>query len=287
MTSTTISKHPCQTKVVVVGTIRNVSRSLVGEVKNLTAALQGFNQVQWLLIESDSTDNTVQVLKQLAADDLHFHYQSLGNLDQSIPERTERIAYCRNSYLEKLEQDPRYLDTQFVIMADLDGINNILKRSAIDSCFIRDDWDGCFANTLGPYYDIWALRHPTWCPTDCLQEFDFLKQHGWGEYAARFAAIYSKMITIKPSAPWIQVSSAFSGLGIYKKKSIIGLRYQAFEGTTAICEHVLLHRSMGEAGCKLFINPLLLNCKNPPHTRKLRFPENLVLRLKLLFSAKP
>ena len=273
--------------VVVVGVVRNVAKNLAIEVNKLASTLQHFNKVQWLVIESDSNDNTESVLKQLSVAKQNFYYQCLGKLDQTIPERTERIAFCRNAYLEELENNPRFQDSQLVIIADLDGINNIIDQSAIDSCFKRNDWDACFANTKGAYYDIWALRHPNWCPKDCLQEFKFLKQQGWGEYAARLEAIYAKMITIDPNSNWLEVDSAFAGLGIYKKHAIKGLRYQAWENNTAICEHILFHKGMRQRGSKLFINPKLLNCKNPPHTRKLRFPNSWLFKLKLLFSSQP
>jgi len=287
MKTTTNHESAEATNVVVVGTVRNVGKSLENEISNLNTALGVFQQVKWLLIESDSTDETVQVLEQLKTENSNFNYQSMGKLDQSMPDRTERIAYCRNSYLEEIERNPCYKDSDLIIMADLDGINNILSQSAIKSCFYKNDWDVCFANTKGPYYDIWALRHPTWCPSDCLQQFGFLKKHGWGEYAARFAAIYSKMITIPPDSPWIQVQSAFGGFALYKKKSVTGLRYNAFHEGLAICEHVSFHENMTKAGSKLFINPHLLNCKFPPHTKKLRFPDNLLLRLRILLSPSP
>lgn len=271
--------------IVIVGTIRNVAKTLPKEVTRFNKLMGEFKRVQWLLIESDSTDKTPSVLKQLQESSPNFAYLSLGNLDSTIPERTERIAHCRNAYLQEIENNPAYHDIDLVVMADLDGINNVLTSKAIATCFERDDWDACLANTQGPYYDIWALRHPQWCPGDCLQEYKFLTEHGWHSYPARFAAIYTKMVTISPQAPWLEVDSAFAGLGFYKKASIKGHRYDAYEGSTAICEHVLFHQSIIKEGGKLYINPALLNCKNPPHSRKLRFPHSLKLRIRLFFNA--
>ncbi|HCH33032.1 MAG TPA: hypothetical protein DE045_08820 [Oceanospirillaceae bacterium] len=288
MTNTTTHNQPCHYHVVVVGTVRNVARTLPTEVKRLHNILNSsghIDTVQWLLIESDSTDNTIQTLDQLSKDISNFGYLGLGNLDKQIPERTERIAHCRNAYLEEIDTNPQYQETDLVIMADLDGINNILTTTALDSCFNNTDWDVCCANTQGPYYDIWALRHPQWCPVDCLQEHQFLRQHGWRSYAARFSAIYSRMITIPAESGWIEVDSAFAGLAIYKKQAINGQRYSAYAGETAICEHVNFHKGIKKNGNKIFINPALLNCSNPPHSRKLRLPHSWKLRLGLFLGA--
>lgn len=39
------------------------------------------------------------------------------------------------------------------------------EAAAAKSCFeIPSDWGGLTANQDGPYYDIWALRHPRLVP---------------------------------------------------------------------------------------------------------------------------
>lgn len=288
MTNSTTHNPSHHYNVVVVGAVRNVAKTLSTEVKRLHNILNSsdhINTVQWLLIESDSTDNTIQTLDQLSNDIPSFGYLGLGNLDKKIPERTERIAHCRNAYLDELDSNFEYENTDLVIMADLDGINNILNTASLNSCFINNDWDVCCANTKGPYYDIWALRHPQWCPGDCLQEYQFLRQYGWRSYSARFATIYSRMIIIQPDSDWIEVDSAFAGLAIYKKHAIQGQRYTAYAGKRAICEHVNFHKNIKAKGNIIFINPAMLNCKNPPHSRKLRFPHSWKLRLGLFFGA--
>ena len=92
MKITTNHESAEETNVVVVGTVRNVGKSLENEICNLSKALGVFQQVKWLLIESDSIDETVQVLEGLKTENSNFNYQSMGKLDQSMPDRTERIA---------------------------------------------------------------------------------------------------------------------------------------------------------------------------------------------------
>lgn len=55
----------------------------------------------------------------------------------------------------------------FVIVLDMDGPNAMLNVSGmlnlVRSCKL--DWTGLFANQREAYYDIFALRHPVYCPT--------------------------------------------------------------------------------------------------------------------------
>ena len=59
-----------------------------------------------LILESDSTDNTLAKLRQWSRAKVY----SYGNLTKKIPHRTERIAYCRNELLAKASKlEPDYL----------------------------------------------------------------------------------------------------------------------------------------------------------------------------------
>ncbi|MBN4836260.1 hypothetical protein, partial [Enterobacter hormaechei] len=141
--------------------------SLTREVERLLAATADFHRVQVLLIESDSADDTLATLAGMASRSEHIHFISLGQLAPSWPQRAARLAHCRNAYLEAIRSDPRYRDVDYVLVSDLDGMNGLLDRAALQSCFqVQEAWDVLTANQDGPYYDIWALRHPDWSPDD-------------------------------------------------------------------------------------------------------------------------
>ena len=53
------------------------------------------------------------------------------------------------------------------------------------------------APTSGPYYDILALRHPTWSPGDCLEQLRELRAQGVGEETALRTAIQKGADTAK------------------------------------------------------------------------------------------
>ena len=148
---TNAAPSPNQLNVVVVGIIRNVAKTLNKEIHRLNHTFSLFNTTHWLVVESDSTDKTQQELALLKQQIDNFNYLCLGDLQPSIPERTERIAYCRNAYLKEIEDNTIYDNCDLVIMVDLDGVNNVLTASGLKSCFIRNDWDVITANTEGPY----------------------------------------------------------------------------------------------------------------------------------------
>ena len=154
----------------------------------------------------------------------------------------------------------------------MDGVNSELTAAAVKSCWtLTEDWDACFANQSKVYYDIWALRHKTWCPNDCWQTYSFLLNNGVGTFAALQAAVYSRMISINRNKNPIEVDSAFGGLGIYKKSAIMSSTYIGLDDNEEeFCEHVHLHTIMRGKGLKLYIVPSLINCGWNEHSKNLR-----------------
>ncbi len=257
--------------VLVMGVVRNGQAHVARDVDRLATALAGAQAVKWLLIESDSDDQTLQALQTLQQRIPNFHHRSLGRLRDDIPLRTARIAHCRNHGLQALRHDPAFADVDLVLVADFDGINPLINAQAIQSCWARDDWDVCTANQDGPYYDIYALRHPAWSPNDCWAQYLFLKRHQPISEHCLEAAVYARMITLAPAGPWIEVDSAFGGLAIYRRHAFDKVDYTGLTPQgQEVCEHVALHAAMRTRGCRIFINPRLINAGYTQHSEPLR-----------------
>ncbi|NWG38507.1 MAG: hypothetical protein HXY27_00865 [Hydrogenophilaceae bacterium] len=255
----------------VAGVVRNGEQYLSPDVMRLRQALSGFGKLQWLLVESDSTDSTLAVLEGLKRDVPDFRYVSLGNLRNRLSQRTARIAHCRNAYVERIRNHAAYKDLDFIVVADFDGLNSHITDAAFATCFERNDWDACTANQRGPYYDIWALRHPTWCANDCWAQFRFMRQFVADSRVAKFVSIYSKMMVIPPESDWIAVDSAFGGLAVYKRELFDSGLYEGLAGNgTQVCEHVAFHAAMRKRGYRIFINPGLINAEYTEYTEPLR-----------------
>ena len=251
----------------VVGLVRNCEKTISDDIHRINNALINAKSVIWLIVESDSRDDTIHKLKTLQSALPNFHFASLGTLADTIPKRTDRISYCRNYYAEQLRNNPSFSNVDYVVVADLDGLNSKLTKEAFESSWLRDDWDMCAANQAGPYYDIWALRHKEWSPNDCWAQYRFLNAFQCDPNRNLWASVYSKMITIPKNIACIEVDSAFGGFAIYKKRMFDECKYVGITETgEEFCEHVHFHRILKEKGAKLFINPQLINAELTEHT---------------------
>lgn len=254
----------------IVGVVRNVEKYLVEDVENIAKAFDGVASLKWLIIESDSSDKTKIILSELQSEIHGFRFVSLGDLQEKMPTRTERIAFCRNRYVDELRHNIEYSNVDYVVVADLDGINKLITKSAVLSCWERDDWDVCTANQAGPYYDIWALRHEKWVPNDCWEQLEFLNRYREDFAKNVDASIYSKMIVIPSDSDWIDVDSAFGGLAIYRKNAFDVSSYVGLsDNGNRVCEHVPFHKVLKQKGFRIAINPKMINADYTEHSAPL------------------
>jgi hypothetical protein len=243
----------------IVGVARNCAGTIEATLARLEAAVPRGVALHWCIVESDSSDDSAARLQRWAGGRERAAAISLGALRERLPSRTARIAHCRNACLDWLRAQVAHAPIEQVLVADLDGVVDRLDASGLASCWARGDWDACTANVEGPYYDLWALRHPHWCPGDCWAEADALAALGAGPERARLAAVYARMLRISPEAPWIEVDSAFGGLALYRSAPLLEARYDGLAADgREVCEHVTLHARMRAAGARLWINPRLL-----------------------------
>jgi len=271
----------------VVGTCRNVERTIEADVKRITNAIPS-NKISWLVVESDSADRTLRALSSLREEMPDFRYISEGALANKIADRVERISFCRNKYIKEIKENPIYSNVDYVIVADLDGLNNCISEAYFLTCQSRTDWDVCCANQSEGYYDLFALRHELWNPCDCFLQRDFINQYRHPKYKKSLlekGLIQSKFIKIPEGSPWIEVDSAFGGLAIYRRDVIASSCYSHLDASNRIsCEHVQLHKKIKENGGRIFINPDFVNAKETEHTGHIFKPRLLRLWSRLLRS---
>jgi len=263
--------------VIIAGTISNVSRTIKRELIRVSEALDGHSIVEIILIESDSTDNTIDVVSSVENQFKNINLISLGDLRHQLPDRISRIRFCRQKYVERIRKIMEVESIDYVVVVDLDGMNNLISSPAIASCFTRSDWSGVLANQTGGYYDLLALRHETWCPSDILEDLKKLKSHleplntnPWNLYRRlirrfeydrmRREAIYSKMIKLPRNSPWVEVDSGFGGFAIYQARVFdtcdYALQDDRLKGSS---EHVALSMQIRKSGGHIFVNPDLIN----------------------------
>lgn len=252
-------------KLHIVGLVRDNASTLLREIENFKQITDGFKSVSYFLVESDSNDNTLEILSKLSNNFENFNFISLGNIEKKFPKRTERLAHCRNQFFDKYFSYISNIDNEhYVIVADFDGLNFRLSKKSLINCWEnKQQWDGLFANQ-NPYYDIWALRAKGWCEGDCWQEYNKLKTE-MSDSEALAAAVTSKQIYLDQNSGLVSVDSAFGGLGIYKALFFLKGRYEGVKDGNEVCEHVHFNKMLISQGAKLYINPKLINISPKDH----------------------
>lgn len=254
-------------RFVVAGTIRDGEKQISKQVNLIYSALKPLGEVQFLVVESDSQDSTPLALKSLQTSLPGFDYVSLGNLSERIPNRIERLIFCRNTYMEEIKSTGKYSRGDFFIVADLDGVNSKLRSESVKvSLKRREEWAAIFANQTYKYYDLLALRHNHWCPQNVFDEYAWLRNH-IPPKSAKKLAIFDRMIHIKSSLPLIEVKSAFGGFGIYKPEFFLSSSYtRTAADFESDIDHVIFNRRIVEMGGKLYIDPQLINASWTMHS---------------------
>lgn len=264
-------------KVVLVGTISNAGDTLEKDLRRVLNALVNTEVLQIYIVESDSQDNTLNVLENLSIRFPFLNFESLGSLKSKFPGKISRIRFCRQRYVDFIRTYMKTTAIDFVIVVDLDGMNKSIKAQDVDESFLEHGWDVVLANQTGGYYDLLALRHPTWCPNDIKSELLDMQSKVQPSQISRFhlykrakrlieldnvarKVVYSRMQSIPKKSPWVEVESGFGGFAIYKAKLFQEFDYSVKDlKPSEECEHVAFNLKIHESGGNLFINPSLVN----------------------------
>jgi glycosyltransferase involved in cell wall biosynthesis len=286
-------KHFSQSNILIAGPARNIAQFVAQDIEALLNACNHFKSVKVLVIESDSSDDTLLVLDRLKQAHKQFHYISHGSLAKKMSKRTDRLAYARNCVIDEVRNNLEYANIDFIAMADLDGINRDITSEKIERCWsLKDPWDVITANQPDRYYDIWTLRHPDWSPGDCLVQRSRLEKI-MGKDAANNLAVKAKQVSLDPSWGMIEVDSAFGGLGIYKKEAFISGRYIGLDARgNEVSDHISFHKDLKNAGYRIYINCALVNSNHhidpppPPPIAKSMRSINLIQKIGLTLFGK-
>lgn len=248
------------TRIVIAGVARNCAANIRAEIDIVLKAFAHHTIERIVIVESDSTDNSADVLCSWSNESECNIALSLGQLANIYPLRTERLAYCRNVYLNVFERHD-YFGADFFFVTDLDGINTHLSAETIDrsiSFLTSTPGAAATANQLYKYYDIWTLRHPIWSPNDCWASFHKLREIV-GEVNAYRICIESRMIHVDNSLPPIPVDSAFGGAGIYPTSIVRSCRYDGLLNGKEACEHVAFNADYLKNGGQIYVVPYFIN----------------------------
>jgi hypothetical protein len=260
-------------RIFIAGLARNCADRISASLERLEEISRSFSAADFVFVTNDNADATQSVLSQWVTNHQNGCLIELDGAVKALPNGLERIAFARNSYL--LEMRRRICaGSQFdlLLVADLDGPNHdLISGEAFEAAIATapKDWGALFPNQKQAYYDLFALRHPKWCPNDCWADVDSAVTFPFRNLKKRAAIrryVHERQVQIEPSEPPILVHSAFGGLGIYKTSYLNNAWYSAgMETGRPRCEHVNFHHILRHNGAQLYILPALLNSAPDEH----------------------
>lgn len=284
-------ENNCSSKNITVISCAKNCNNYISNFKNSIEELSKiFKQINVIVAENDSNDNTFNSLKNLE----NSWNNSEININMEIikPEipkeqisRTKKMEiirnYCMSYYFKNFKSrnylidydesnsameyitehqliittsSEHYINTDYLLILDFD---TNFEASSILSCFDYENniWDVLGANQFPDrYYDIWALRSgedPHNCWGKELNQFDRIN------YINQRQKIISKENNLIP------VDSCFGGAALYKSNILDNVRKEKkwYDSNNGIdCEHVAFHKLLKEkSNAKICINPGLIS----------------------------
>jgi hypothetical protein len=255
------------TNMIVCGAVRNCGDRLGGSIATVEKIMRLTSASHAIIVTNDNDDSTLIELQKWQRNSRNISIVNIDGLACAYPNRIDRLAAVRNFYLREISANHK--DPAIVCVCDLDGPNANLDVEAIPhaACALPR-WDGIFSNQRQAYYDIYALRHPTWCPGDCWEEVRFVvgshsrprEELNAIAFNAIAKLVYGRQYQIPAPLPPIPVLSAFGGLALYRRDALQDCWYGSRDKAgRVVCEHVVLNEQIIAKAGQLFIAPSLLN----------------------------
>ena len=236
--------------IVFAGLARNCQNSIKKNINFIDKFRNQYPNINIYLyiLESDSVDGTKEYLSEVKTK--YSRIYSVDNLDARFDFRTERIAFCRNYLLEKINNE---IDSNDFIYIPLDLDIEIFKYTNSENFFdLLNILENSEAEVIFPfsypyYYDIHALRSKGWnIKNPWHAVYSINKYLIIGKFFTRYYFVYRKQKKYNEHLAEVQVDSAFGGIGVYKVnkakfkelKYSIDLKY----GNTS-CEHIAFNNS--------------------------------------------
>jgi hypothetical protein len=240
-----------ESSAAIVAISRNALPALANTLPLITMVKRVFKECRMYVWENDSQDATGAVLDKYAEIEpgVTVEHGTLGGIDSRgfEPERTERLAYCRNKCLEWVRANAA--DTTWTIVFDTDPAGGFSPDGVFNSigwlgsmmaggCPLQPGGMASYSLARYPdgvaHYDAWAARPVSW----------------WRDRRDEIGMIWFWQFLPPVGSPPCPMNSVFGGLAVYQTKAFLSGGYSGED-----CEHVPHHRRMREAGYQMYLNP--------------------------------
>ena len=243
----------------VLGLAKDCDKTLGPNIRKIENFFRGHN-LFWAILESNSNDNTRINLEYESYQRENFYLLSEPFGIKPDAPRTSSMAKRRNALLEfAYEKGIPHVDAICVVDLDLTLRLNFDYSHFIGS--VEKNFVIC-AHQMPAYYDIFALRYQ-----GLTQDYYSLSIQQIEEGQNPFRVLKQNLLKhqriIGKSATPLLASSAFGGMAIYPKDSLLNGVYQEDNE----CEHVSLNLALGSVLDGFIISPDLRIERVREHTR--------------------
>lgn len=222
-------------KCCICGPVRNCGPFLDKVLNNIEKIGSIFDDYEILIFYDNSTDNTLEKLKDYQKRNSRLKLYVNTNLVSKY--RTHRLAYARNfclDYVKSLDLN----DYPFFIMMDFDDVNcKEVNHQVLQQYLYRDDWDGLSFNTTPNYYDIWALSIYPY-----TFSYNHFKNTNIHNYDVIQNYIVNKLNKLK-QGQLLRCMSSFNGFSIYRTSKFLNTYYDGKIRLELIPKHYILAHS--------------------------------------------
>jgi len=251
--------------VVFCATCKDVAKYIDKTLKHVHETGKMFQDYDIFLYENNSTDNTVDIIKQDKSGKVILETEFLSDSSYersktSLYKRCQLIAKARNKYVDYVNNN--YMDYDYVFVFDADMKGAWSKEGVLNSIHYleSDDVYDCMTS----YCIVGG------CEDKPLEEIDKSQWLMFDSYAFRFfdddqtfpvnISRYN-YLKIEKGADPIRVDSNFNGLAIYRPKcfkdNFYSTKNYGQDNLTDI-DHVIFHRNMKKKGMSVFMNPSMI-----------------------------
>jgi hypothetical protein len=242
--------------VVFATTVKNAEKHIENLIKFVSSLSKIYKDYYIIVVEADSSDNTANKVRELTR---NFKCKLLCLNTKKVKFRTSRLSIARNKILDVIKKDKSLKKFDDLILFDSDNVNRLITSDKIFESISKapKDWVGIFPNQKFFYYDLWGLRIKKYYNFDCFNE---LKKYAKKikPRNAYFKVIFKNFFLINSfKKRFIEVDSAWGGMGIYKLKYAIKSKYNSNVGRNN--EIVFFNRSVSKNNQKLYIDKKLIN----------------------------
>lgn len=201
-------------KCCICGTVRNVGGYLDNIFSNMEKIGTLFDDYVIIIYYDDSSDNTLQKLKDYQA--INQKLKFYVNKQLVSKHRTHRIANARNGCLQMIRAN--YSDYEMFIMMDCDDVcSPDIKLDVLKSYIYKNSWDSLSFNKES-YYDIWALSIRPYM-------FSFLHYKNEGIVLNNMKNYIENLLSKIPKNGLLKCASAFNGFAIYRTNKFLNCNY--------------------------------------------------------------